>query len=68
MTGTLGLATVRALHEAFVCGTAAVVTPIDKKGREYSFTIGDGDDGPVAGRLRAALLDIEQERTPNRHG
>jgi branched-chain amino acid aminotransferase len=57
------------LREAFACGTAAVVTPIGKvKGRKNNFTIGDGGAGPVTGRLKAALLDIQQGRAPDPHG
>lgn len=57
------------LREAFACGTAAVVTPIGEvKGREHGFTIGDGGAGSVAGRLKAALLDIQTGRAPDRHG
>jgi branched-chain amino acid aminotransferase len=57
------------LREAFACGTAAVVTPIGKvKGRKHNFTIGDGGAGPVTGRLKAALLDIQQGRAPDPHG
>lgn len=57
------------LREAFACGTAAVVTPIGEvKGREHGFTVGDGGAGPVATRLKAALLDIQTGRAPDRHG
>ncbi|WP_076998288.1 branched-chain amino acid aminotransferase [Variovorax sp. KK3] len=57
------------LREAFACGTAAVVTPIGKvKGRRHEITIGDGGAGPVTGRLKAALLGIQQGRTPDPHG
>lgn len=57
------------LREAFACGTAAVVTSIGKvKGRQYNFTIGDGGAGPVTGRLKAALLDIQNGRAEDRHG
>ena len=57
------------LREAFACGTAAVVTPIGKvKGRRHDMTIGDGGAGPVTGRLKAALLDIQQGRAPDPHG
>ncbi|WP_180736309.1 branched-chain amino acid aminotransferase [Paraburkholderia sp. PGU19] len=57
------------LREAFACGTAAVVTPIGKvTGRKYNFTIGDGGAGPVTGRLKAALLDIQNGRAEDRHG
>ncbi|NTG51347.1 branched-chain amino acid aminotransferase [Agrobacterium rhizogenes] len=57
------------LREAFACGTAAVVTPIGKlKGRKHNFTIGDGGAGPVTTRLKAALLDIQNGRAPDKHG
>ncbi|QUD88352.1 branched-chain amino acid aminotransferase [Phenylobacterium montanum] len=57
------------LTEAFACGTAAVVSPIGQvKGREHSFTIGDGGAGPVASRLKAALLDIQNGRAPDKRG
>ncbi|OHV80629.1 branched-chain amino acid aminotransferase [Ensifer sp. LCM 4579] len=57
------------LAEAFACGTAAVVTPIGRvKGRKHGFTIGDGGAGPVAGKLKAALLDIQNGRAPDPHG
>ena len=57
------------LTEAFACGTAAVVTPIGTvKGRRHGFTIGEGGAGPVAARLKAALLDIQNGRAPDRHG
>lgn len=57
------------LREAFGCGTAAVVTPIGKvRGRTHSFTIGDGQAGPVTGRLGAALIDVQNGRGPDRYG
>jgi branched-chain amino acid aminotransferase len=57
------------LRESFACGTAAVVAPIGKvKGRKHSFTIGDGGAGPVTGRLKMALTDIQFGRAPDRHG
>ncbi len=57
------------LREAFACGTAAVVTPIGKvKGRKRNFTIADGGAGPVTGRLKAALLDVQFGRAADRHG
>jgi branched-chain amino acid aminotransferase len=49
------------IREAFASGTAAVVAPI---GRVYDgddhWLIGDGTPGPVARRLRAALLDLQE--------
>jgi branched-chain amino acid aminotransferase len=57
------------VREAFACGTAAVITPIGKvKGNSRGFTIGDGGPGPVTGRLKAALTDIQFGRAPDRHG
>ncbi|MFB9125818.1 branched-chain amino acid aminotransferase [Paraburkholderia dipogonis] len=57
------------LVEAFACGTAAVVTSIGRvKGRKHEFTIGDGGAGQVTGRLRTALLDIQNGRAPDHHG
>jgi len=57
------------LREAFACGTAAVVTPIGKvKGKKHDFTIGDAGAGPVTGRLKAALLDLQQGRAEDSHG
>lgn len=57
------------LREVFACGTAAVVTPVGMvKGREHSFTIGDGGVGEVTSRLKTALLDIQYGRTADRHG
>jgi len=55
-------------NEAFACGTAAIVSPISE--------LGDGDrrytlrqaPGPVAERLRAALLDIQEGRAEDRFG
>ena len=57
------------LREAFACGTAAVVTPIGKvKGRQHSFTIGDGGTGPITAQLKATLTDIQFGRAPDPHG
>ncbi|WP_412760027.1 branched-chain amino acid aminotransferase [Methylobacterium guangdongense] len=57
------------LTEAFACGTAAVITPIGTvKGREESFTIGNGKAGPVAQRLRNLLVDIQRGNTNDAHG
>ncbi|SDM15989.1 branched-chain amino acid aminotransferase [Methylobacterium phyllostachyos] len=57
------------LTEAFACGTAAVITPIGTvKGREESFTIGNGKAGPVAQKLRNLLVDIQRGNTNDAHG
>ncbi|TWP33318.1 branched-chain amino acid aminotransferase [Leekyejoonella antrihumi] len=49
------------ITEAFACGTAAVVTPVHRllwDGGEVSFGPSD-DAGPVAGRIRQTLLDLQ---------
>lgn len=57
------------LTEAFACGTAAVVTPVGTvKGRQHNFTVGTGGVGPVASKLKSALLDIQQGRVHDSHG
>jgi len=57
------------MTEAFACGTAAVVSPIGAvRSREDEWTIGDGQPGPVALRLREALLGIQQGGAPDPHG
>jgi branched-chain amino acid aminotransferase len=57
------------IREAFASGTAAVVAPI---GRVYDgdtqWFIGDGMPGPVALRLRAALLDLQEGRAADPFG
>ncbi|MHB8340680.1 MAG: branched-chain amino acid aminotransferase [Mycobacteriales bacterium] len=58
-----------AITEVFACGTAAVITPVGAlrwTGGEVSW--GDGGAGPVTGRLRQALVDIQYGRTLDRHG
>ena len=55
-------------EEAFACGTAAIISPIS--------VFGDGGEqyelahapGPVAERLRSALLDIQEGRVDDRFG
>jgi branched-chain amino acid aminotransferase len=55
--------------EVFACGTAAVITPVGAlRWRGGEAVTGDGGTGPVTARLRAALLDIQQGRTPDTHG
>ncbi len=47
------------MTEAFACGTAAVITSIGSlHGQHGVLQINDGTTGPVAQRLRNALLDI----------
>jgi len=57
------------LAEAFACGTAAVVTAIGHvRGGGVDFAVGDGTTGPVASRLRRALVDIQRGRAPDPDG
>ncbi|MFI5793462.1 branched-chain amino acid aminotransferase [Streptomyces sp. NPDC051677] len=57
------------LREVFGCGTAAVVTPIGKvRSQSHDFTIGDGEAGPVAQRLKSALTDLQNGRRPDPYG
>lgn len=58
-----------AMTEVFACGTAAVITPVGNvKSKAANWQIGDGETGPVAARLRAALLDIQHGRAPDPYG
>ena len=55
--------------EAAACGTAAVISPIDKildpeKGKTYTFT---PEPGPVLTKLYRALKDIQFGRTEDKH-
>jgi branched-chain amino acid aminotransferase len=66
------------ITEVFACGTAAVVTPVGRlvwNGGDAVTPVagaegdGDGDQiGPVAGRIRSALLDIQYGRADDTHG
>ena len=57
------------ITEVFACGTAAVITPVGEvKGATGSWTIGDGQPGPVAMRLREQLLGIQFGRLPDPYG
>lgn len=56
------------IAELFACGTAAVVTPVGSvRSNQGSWSIGDGEPGPVTMRLRQALMDIQYGRTPDSH-
>ncbi|MES2258170.1 MAG: branched-chain amino acid aminotransferase [Pseudomonadota bacterium] len=58
-----------AISEVFACGTAAVITPVGLiKGRGISQTVNNGENGPVALALRAALLGIQRGTAPDTHG
>ncbi len=54
--------------EAFACGTAAVITPIASvKDRHGTFTIRDGEAGPLTLKLRETLLSIQHGLLPDPH-
>jgi branched-chain amino acid aminotransferase len=57
------------ITEVFACGTAAVITPVGSvKSAAHSWTVGDGEPGPVTMRLRQALLDLQTGATDDAHG
>ena len=57
------------ITEVFACGTAAVITPVGEvKSAAATWTVGDGQPGPVSMRLRAALLDIQTGNAVDKHG
>ena len=58
------------ITEIFACGTAAVVTPVGRLAWEGGeVTSGpDGVSGPVATKIREALLDIQTGRAEDTHG
>ena len=56
------------LTEVFACGTAAVITPVGAVKSEHgSWTVGEGEPGPVSMRLRQALVDIQRGAAPDPH-
>jgi len=58
-----------ALTEVFACGTAAVITPVGSvKSTDGEWTVGDGQPGPVAMRLRDHLTGIQTGLKPDTHG
>jgi branched-chain amino acid aminotransferase len=57
------------ITEVFACGTAAAVTPVGTvKSPRASWTVGNGDPGPVTLRLREALLTLQTGRRPDPYG
>jgi branched-chain amino acid aminotransferase len=57
------------LTEVFACGTAAVITPVGfVKSSHESWTVGDGQPGPVTMQLREALLGLQTGRAADPHG
>jgi branched-chain amino acid aminotransferase len=54
--------------ETFACGTAAVITAVGRaRGPKGSWTIGDGEPGPVTKRLREELVGIQYGSQPDPH-
>ena len=48
------------MTEAFACGTAAAITPIGRvRDQNSEWALGNGEAGPVAETLRAALLAVQ---------
>jgi branched-chain amino acid aminotransferase len=57
------------ITEVFACGTAAVVTPVGSvKSSDSSWTVGNGEPGPITIAMRAALLDVQTGRSSDTHG
>jgi branched-chain amino acid aminotransferase len=53
----------------FACGTAAVITPVGTvRSAAGSWTIGDGEPGPVTMRLREQLLGMQFGQLPDPYG
>jgi branched-chain amino acid aminotransferase len=56
------------MTEAFACGTAAVITPIGQvKSANASWTLNHGKTGPVAAKLREALLNLQHGLAADTH-
>ena len=57
------------MTEVFACGTAAVITPVGHvKSKRGEWSINKGETGPVAARLREALLNLQHGLAPDTHG
>ena len=57
------------MTEAFACGTAAVITPIGTvKSRKGEWVINNRETGPVAARMREALLNLQHGISPDSYG
>ncbi|WP_424185040.1 branched-chain amino acid aminotransferase [Actinokineospora sp. G85] len=57
------------LTEVFACGTAAVITPVGHvKHATGSFTIADGEPGPVTTKLRENLTALQHGTAPDPRG
>jgi branched-chain amino acid aminotransferase len=57
------------MTEVFACGTAAVITPVGHvKSKRGEWSINNGETGPVAAKLREALLNLQHGLAPDTHG
>lgn len=57
------------LTEVFACGTAAVITPVGSvKAESGSWTIADGEAGPITMQLREQLTGIQRGSVEDKHG
>jgi branched-chain amino acid aminotransferase len=57
------------LTEVFACGTAAVITPVGEvKLNGGGWLVNGGETGPVAQRLRDALLSVQHGTAADVHG
>jgi branched-chain amino acid aminotransferase len=57
------------MTEAFACGTAAVITPIGvAKSKRGEWTMNGNETGPVAMKLREALLNLQHGVSADAHG
>ena len=57
------------MTEVCACGTAAVITPVGHvKSKRGEWSINKGETGPVAARLREALLNLQHGLAPDTHG
>jgi branched-chain amino acid aminotransferase len=58
-----------AITEVFACGTAAVITPVGHAKSAFgSWSVADGEPGPVTLQLRDALLDLQTGIAADSHG
>lgn len=57
------------LTEVFACGTAAVITPVGsvKSAAAGSWTVGDGQPGPVTMQLRERLVGLQTGQVADTH-
>ncbi|TAM89770.1 MAG: branched-chain amino acid aminotransferase [Jatrophihabitans sp.] len=57
------------ITEVFACGTAAVITPVGAvKSAHGSWTVGNGEPGPITLQLREHLTGLQTGKEPDTHG